>query len=49
MFNQNKREIIEHNNLYAQRLVLYKKGINKYSDLTEDAFNEKKGMKSSSR
>lgn len=38
VFNENKRKIDEHNELFDRGLVSFKKGINKYSDLTEDEF-----------
>lgn len=38
IFKDNLRKIEEHNALYAKGLVSYKKGINKFSDLTQEEF-----------
>lgn len=49
IFHQNKKLIAEHNKLHDMGLVLYRMGVNKYSDITDDEFDTMKDFNSASR
>lgn len=46
IFLNNKRKIVEHNELYEKGLVTFIMGVNKYSDLAHNELSAIKGLKS---